>query len=305
MTKLKKIEKYKSKFWYGIRKSRKNTILFILFVGLLVYFITVLIFACLYLETSGIGNSTMGVVTRFFDAFYFSFVSFVTIGFGDIAPINDCGKVILFVESICSVLFNGIFPSMLIYYAFKRPNSILFTTSAVITKNKDGKYLFRIRIGNRGEDLANCIVVLKVFTYTKEGIRKQLFLIKKPYAMLEHDTATTCSVELEKNEREKLLLKLQSLLKDNHERFVLRVNLTGTDVDTGETIALVKYYTEKDIKFGHNFSLVSNWTEDNESNPKWENFDETTISKTANIDDFYKLKVSTTTENKTKEKTTP
>lgn len=194
--------------WTWVRNSRKNTIFFLLLIGLLLYLFIVLFFGLLYYKSESIGVRGETIVIEYFDAFYFSFVSFITIGYGDLYPITDCGRKILFLETICSVVFNGAFPSILIYFALKRPNSILLASKIIVGSNKDGKYTLKVRIGNRGDHFVNCLITFKVFLYTS-GVRTTYSLNKKSYSMIESNTVLVCPIMLENSKNEKLLTKLQ------------------------------------------------------------------------------------------------
>ncbi len=67
-------------------------------------------FAVLYLSLGAIGNSN-GVITQGSDALYFSFVTFSTIGYGDILPILPIGKTLVIFETLISFLFITIIAS--------------------------------------------------------------------------------------------------------------------------------------------------------------------------------------------------
>ena len=46
------------------------------------------------------------------DAFYYSTVSFTTIGFGDILPTNNAGKILLIIEALIGSLNTAVFISV-------------------------------------------------------------------------------------------------------------------------------------------------------------------------------------------------
>lgn len=278
-----------SHFWNIIRQSRKNTIGFVLLMGVVIYLALVLCFAVVYFKSHSIGNSThTDESLRFMDAFYFSFVSFTTIGYGDLSPINDLGKTILFLETICSVLFNGMFPSILIYYALKRPRSIVFTSHLLITRNDDGKFILKLRIANRGSDIINCDIAFNLFTFTK-GARLKPYFTTDKYPLLEANTVNVASICLEEQKNGRLLSELQTLFEDPKATFTMRINLAGIDADTGTTVALSRYYSEKDITFGYKFRLVGFWDNDNVYAPIWDNFDKTVPDADCKMDTFLKI----------------
>jgi hypothetical protein len=174
----------------------------------------------------------------------------------------------------------------------------LLTSNIVITTNREGEYILKLDIANKGGDLINCSAVISFFEFTKEGQRLKPYYKMKSYSLIEHETVNIFSISLEKMENEKLLLKLQELFKSERERLTLRINFVGTDSETGDSIALIKYYTEKNIIFGHKFMIVGFWKEGNSSNHKWENFDKIFPYPENKIDEFLSIKIHDT-EDKT------
>lgn len=73
------------------------------------------IYAILYLSLGAIGYCKYKAIQKPFEALYFSIFTFSTAGFGDIVPINRCGKILVFSEIAIGILllviFFGIFIS--------------------------------------------------------------------------------------------------------------------------------------------------------------------------------------------------
>jgi hypothetical protein len=261
----------------------------VLGIGVAIYLALTLLFAAVYLHSHSIADSNNNKVTRFVDAFYFSFVSFMTIGYGDFSPVNDFGKGILFLETVCSVLFNGIFPSLLIYYALKRPDSLVLSSRLLVATNEDGRYILKLRIANRGGDLANCQVVFSLFKFTKHGARLKPFTTTQSYPLLEANTTNVSTILLEQESSHVLLSELQTLFKASDAKITIRVNVTGVDVYSGGLVALSHYYNRHTIVFGHMFPIVGFWNDDNISSPVWDNFNQIVPDPGSNINAFLRL----------------
>jgi hypothetical protein len=275
--------------WFRIRQRRTRTIAAVLSMGVAIYLALTLLFAAVYLHSHSIADSEHCEVARFVDAFYFSFVSFMTIGYGDFSPINDFGKGILFLETVCSVLFNGIFPSILIYYALKRPESLLLSSRLLVTTNEDGQYILKLRIANRGGDLTNCQVVFSLFTFTKQGARLKPFTTTQAYPLLEANTTNVSAIPLEQQPNHVLLSELQTLFKSSNAKITIRINVTGVDADSGGLVALSHYYNRGTIVFGYAFLIVGFWNDDNISDPIWDNFNQIVPDSSSDINAFLRL----------------
>lgn len=73
------------------------------------YVILNLDFATLYLVTKTIKNSSNKIIDGQLDAAYFSFISSITIGYGDITAANDLGKQLIIFHSMIFLIFGVVF----------------------------------------------------------------------------------------------------------------------------------------------------------------------------------------------------
>jgi hypothetical protein len=278
-------------FWQCCRQNRRRTIILILAMGVSMYILLVTFFAIIYYYTKSIGSVDKGYEKSFFNAFYFSFVSFITIGYGDIAPTSNIGKLFLFLESIFSILFNGTFPSLLIYYAQKRPNTLFATDKIILYKELGETFHLQVMIANKGEDLVDCKATFKVFGFTSNHNRYSYFLKKFIYSIIEHENTARFSINLQLEKNIKLLTKLQEILSNPAENCMLMFSITGSDADSGELVTLIRYFTEQDIVAGFTFKNAINWTDSNERSTQWSNFNELEIDPTFDKQTFIEFSV--------------
>jgi hypothetical protein len=257
----------------NLEHSKAGIILKVALIGLLVYITLVLIFAGAYYATSSIRFSDIHDLNgshpkiTFFDSVYFSVVTFLTIGFGDIIPCKTVGRIIFFLQTIFSLLFTSCFSGLLVYYLIKRPQNLMLAHKAYI-RFKKNKYLFTIRIGNKGDDVINLKGTLELF-YWRENIRKRAYETSIRYPVLEK--TWYFDLDLLKPENGILLEKLKDAIF-NGKPISLRFTLVGLDSDTGTPVIISKYYHEKDLAFGKNFLDVYHWDENQKSTENWSNF---------------------------------
>ena len=116
-----------------------------LFMLLGLYLAVNLIFATLYTLVPGaIAHTRPG---HFFDAFFFSFETLATVGYGDMYPASLYGHVVASAEIVCGLAFTAILTG-LTFVRFSRPKAkFVFAKSAVVTSH-NGEPTLMLRIGN-------------------------------------------------------------------------------------------------------------------------------------------------------------
>jgi inward rectifier potassium channel len=103
------------------------------------------VFAGLYLIGPGsIANARPG---SFSDAFFFSFETLATVGYGAMSPATLYGHLISTVEIICGMAFTAILTG-LVFVRFSRPKAKVVYADRVVITNYNGKPTLMIRIGN-------------------------------------------------------------------------------------------------------------------------------------------------------------
>ncbi|WP_100429898.1 ion channel [Flavobacterium sp. 1] len=117
--------------------TRRQRILSFVLVAIAIYIFIISIFGFLYQYTSSICYSKNdSIVGNFWDCFYFSLVSFQTIGYGDIFPFLPIAKILIFIESIFQTIFISLFSGFLIYFFIKRPKDVFTTDNYFYKKSK-------------------------------------------------------------------------------------------------------------------------------------------------------------------------
>lgn len=103
------------------------------------------VFALLYLLQPGsIANARPG---SFADAFFFSFETLATVGYGVLSPGTVYGHLVSVVEIVCGMAFTAILTG-LVFVRFSRPRAkVIYAAQAVITPY-NGTPTLMIRIGN-------------------------------------------------------------------------------------------------------------------------------------------------------------
>ena len=74
----------------------------------------IFIYAILYLSLGAIGYCNYKAIQKPFEALYFSVLTILTAGSGDIITINSCGKILVFSETVIGILLLVIFFGVLI-----------------------------------------------------------------------------------------------------------------------------------------------------------------------------------------------
>lgn len=262
----------------SIKQKKLSRILFFLFITLCCYFLIILLFALIYFKTNTISfvsddkNDTSinsdQVQIEFIDAFYFSYVSFHTIGFGDIHPNCKLGKYILLYESIISLFFTSIFSGLLVYFLLKRPNNLIISNNLFI-RLKKSKFYLSCKVGNKGNEVFNVQCLLEAF-HIINNIRSRFFSNNFHIGALEQ--TYHYDVNLTVLENHKLATELYNVVNEN--KFVMiRVTFYGFDSVSGDNVVISKTYKPESFQFGTSFKKTGDWDNNgNRINKDWSGF---------------------------------
>ncbi len=202
------------------------------------------------------------------DIFYFSTITMLTIGYGDISPQTDLGKIIVIIHGFAGAMSMAYFTSVLIAIMIKRTNDILISKKLCVKFNESnkwmGKYVLGIRLGNKGGGLYDVSIKLEVLDSQNlcinhiDPIEQKYELF---YDMIEFD------VDMYKKRN---IAKIVNDINFDNQKYRFRFSLKGMDIETNEAIVLRKYYECHDIVFIKQYSDLKR----KKSNKiKWKKFD--------------------------------
>ncbi|AKL94208.1 Ion channel [Clostridium aceticum] len=268
-------------------------VLVLLVIYVVIVILNILSFAYLYIEHDSLVD-TNGIITHsqnykkpsLSDAIYFSGVTYLTIGYGDITAVNKVGKLLTVLQGFSGVLINSLFTGMFLYYLVKRPKNIIITNKVYIKYEEDeDKFYLSVRVGNKGRALVNVNRVLEVFVY-EDNIRKRKLHLSQEYYYFEKLLYWNIDLQEEKNLQ--LLNYLKSSLFDN-ESVLIRISVIGTDVEAGELVFISRHYTGRCIQFIRNYVDLYQWQHHRRSNINWRDFHKTFCLEEEKIEKFKDL----------------
>jgi hypothetical protein len=237
--------------------------------GVAIYLALTLVFGFLYfwfdsLDFKSItGNKTI----RFMDYFYFSAVTFTTIGYGDIIPKAGAGQIIVFIESCFELTFIPVFGGFIAYKFLQRPNDILLTDNFFIRYRNQHIFLSS-RVGNKGKNLIDCTATIELI-HIVNNVKRTLYKreINTPLVEL----MWFLEIRLDGEENTSALQQVKTLLA-NPGTSLIRTTVAGFDSGSGNLVHVFKYYTMDKLIYGGKFSDVYTWEGVKRTNPNWANF---------------------------------
>ena len=266
--------------------TRSRRIILFILLGLVVYFFIIAVFGVIFQQTHSLYYSGIHprVVESYFDCFYFSLVSFQTIGYGDIFPSLPIAKKLIFAESIFSTIFFAIFSGFLVYFFIRRSKDVFLSENCYI-RFVNNKFWFSIRVGNKGGEVLDCKAVIEFLRINNAQVRVTDIKLVKETSVIEK----TWFVDFKLSEpaNEGALRKLQSIARGN-EDLLMRCVFSGIDNRSGSPIVIIRYYHTADLKFGGRYYDVHSW--DIETNEKknfnWGNFNKINELTAQEIESF-------------------
>ena len=237
--------------------------------GVSIYLVLTLVFGFLYfwfdsLDFKSItGNKTI----RFLDYFYFSAVTFTTIGYGDILPKAGAGEIIVFIESCFELMFIPVFGGFIAYKFLQRPNDILLTDNFFIRYRNQHVFLSS-RVGNKGKILIDCTATIELIQIVN-NVKRTLFKREINTPLMEQ--VWFLEIRLDGEENASALQQVKTLLA-NPGTSLIRTTVAGFDSGSGNLVHVFKYYTMDKLIYGGKFSDVYTWEGVKRTNPNWANF---------------------------------
>lgn len=234
-----------------IRNKHFVLVLFVLFIY---YLIINLIFSTAYYVFNVLVNAT-----GFFDYVYFSFVTSLSIGFGDLVPVNVAGKVIVIIQSCITAMYFALMVSVLSIKLFYPRELIKFSEKIiynpetdmliirVLNTNRDSLVNPDIRISvtehNIGDESAGMYNIPIDYRITYLGKYDFSYSFKNSHHSLNVMNEATKALEYNKSTS-----SIQS-------RFRINVSITGSY--GFNNIAIYKKYYAKDISLGKQFKPIT------------------------------------------------
>ena len=254
--------------------SIKTRVLFrFIFFSVSSYAFLILVFAYWYYATDSIAltpySKPFDTTVDFGKAIYFSIVSFHTIGFGDIHPVTDQGRLIVMIQSTISLFFTAIFSGFLVYFVIKRPSD-LFSTRHLYIRHRNDSYWLSIRLGNKGRTIIDLKSRFEAWTIVNNS-RVRAFSIQREVPDLERILYYDINLDDAKNHKLKDVLRKAI---SHNLRLHMKFSFIGNDIRTGEQVAFAKYYDSSDLRFGKTFLNVYSWDADGHRKDfQWKNFE--------------------------------
>ncbi|MBK6498363.1 MAG: two pore domain potassium channel family protein [Saprospiraceae bacterium] len=246
---------------HQIRKVVLNGIA--VYIGLTVFF-GVLYFAFSLLDHN---PSDLTKPLGIFECIYFSAVTFMTIGYGEIVPKDGYGQAIIFIESLFALTFTPVFGGYLAYKFLQRRKDILLTDNFFI-RYKNNHIFLSSRVGNKGKNIIDCtatVEFIQIINNVKRTLHKREF--NTPLVEL----TWFFDIRLDDPNYPLALQHLKTLLI-NPDTSMLRVTVIGVDSDSGNLVHVYKYYRMSNLFYGGGFSDVYLWEGVKRTQPNWANF---------------------------------
>ncbi|MGC1391170.1 MAG: potassium channel family protein [Bacteroidales bacterium] len=237
--------------------------------GVAIYIAITLVFGLLYFlfDSLDFKSTVEGKTIRIFDYFYFSAVTFTTIGYGDFVPKDIAGQIIVFIESCFELTFIPVFGGYLAYKFLQRPNDILLTDNFFI-RFRDQRIFLSSRVGNKGRNLIDCTATIELIQITN-NVKRTLYKREINTPLVEF--IWFLEIRLDAEENNFALQQLKTLMT-NPDTALIRTTVIGFDSNSGNLVHVFKYYTMDKLIFGGKFLDVYTWEGVKRTQPDWTNF---------------------------------
>lgn len=207
----------------------------------------------------------------FLDHFYFSIVTSFTVGYGDIKPISDLGKIIVIIHICLATVLFAITISFITVKMFLPRETIIFSDKVLINREK-GFIAIRI-INTHREPLIN--PEIRLF-YTEHCVgnviaKTESFKSINQLPILGiHDF--TIGTQINKDFISNLndAISFDKMDNDKKSRFRLTISVAGNNGI--QQIAQIKKYYPQDFKEGSDFKPINYNDEDQKPNIKYSKF---------------------------------
>lgn len=247
-----------------VTKLRSHRIRPVLMKGVAIYLSLTLIFGFLYWVTGGlIFNPARGRVPGIFDSIYFSCITFMTIGYGDIIPNAFAGHLIVFIESWFALLFIPVFGGFLAYKFLQRPNDIVLTEN-IYLRYRNNSIVLSTRLGNRGKHIIDCNATVE-FIQVLNNVKRTLYTVGFSKPIVEF----TWYLDIRLDGPNPDALKFFRQMREHPSSSIIRITAVGIDSESGNMVHVFKYYEMNKIVYGSGFADVYHWEGVRRTKPNW------------------------------------
>lgn len=253
--------KFVTFYRYRIKKILSSTIKFYIpFAS-----IFILIFSVIYYYWGGLAFiHDYKEDISFIDAFYFSTVTFFTLGFGDIRPITSFTKIMVIVQEFFSFIMLTLFSGFIVATFFVRRNDVFFHNELVIRHNGN-HFVLSFPIMNQGAIFYDMNASLSLTLMDKEKMINRYSLIHNYTTWFRKVWFCEFDISIEKcNDKDHhilyeiiyMILSGQSI-NGLHAKFKLSIH--GTDSETRD----IAYYIKEYFLEGISLKLIDNFISTN------------------------------------------
>ena len=233
---------------------RNKHFVFVLLVMLLYYIAINLIFSVAYYAYDALVNAS-----GFFDYVYFSFVTSLSIGYGDMVPVNVAGKIIVIIQSCITAMYFAMMVSVLSIKLFYPRELIKFSEKLIYNPETD---MLIIRVLNTNRDsLVNPDIRISVTEHNTGDKSAGMYNIPIDYRITylgKYDFSYAFKNSHHSfnvvNEAKKAL-EYNNSINSLQSRFRINVSITGSY--GFNHIAIYKKYYARDILTGRQFKPIT------------------------------------------------
>lgn len=247
--------KYPKKASLGWASEIRNKNFGIVLLELFIYYLAVnLIFSAAYYMFNVLANTVV-----FFDYVYFSFVTSLSVGYGDFVPINVAGKILVIIQTCITAMYFALMVSVLSLKMLYPRDLIRFSKNIIYNPQTD---MLIVRVINTSRDaLVNPNIRISITEHSTGSKSAGMFNIPIDYNLTylgKYDFSYSFKNSYQSvniiNEANKAL-EFNKSSDSMKSRFRINISLTGSY--GFNQVAMYKKYYSKDIVTGKSFKPIT------------------------------------------------